>query len=126
MGDSAIGGVIATVAQKETPPARSGPRGVPIVREGWFSASEVCLEGHLHRHLNQPRGAESCELAECRTAGDVGPAGLPVAVVQDVKEVGTELRLEPLGDPEIPAQGYVEIDLARSIDGVASEIAEYA
>src|ERR1035438_9040951 len=99
----------------------------------FFTASQgacllpaVCLEGNLHGHLNVPRGAEGGDLAERRATRDAAPNGLPVAVVQDVEEVGAKLRVQPLSEFEIPAEGHIEIDLAGSIDGVASEIAEHA
>ncbi len=49
---------------------------------------------------------------------------IPVGVVKDVEEVGTEFDLQPLGDGESAAHGYVEVPLAGPIEGVASEIAE--
>src|ERR1035438_8757929 len=77
----------------------------------FFTASQgacllpaVCLEGNLHGHLNVPRGAEGGDRAERRATGDAAPNGLPVAVVQDVEEVGAKLRVQPLREFEIPAK----------------------
>jgi len=83
------------------------------------------LEVQLQRHLDQPGSAEADDLAE-RPAGDAARGIVPVAVVQDVEEVGAELQLPALGELEAAAHRDVEISLARSVDGVAPEIAELA
>ena len=83
------------------------------------------LEVQLQRHLDQPGGAEADDLSE-RPAGDAAGGIVPVAVIQDVEEVGTELQLPTLGELETPAYCDVEISLARSVNGVAPEIAELA
>ena len=83
------------------------------------------LEVQLQGHLDQPGSAEADDLAE-GTAGDAAGGIIPVAVVQNVEEVGAELQFPALGELESPAHGDVEISLARSVDGVAPEIAELA
>src|SRR5664279_2847708 len=82
------------------------------------------LEVEFHRHLDEPRSAEGGDLAERGGAAETGHRIVPIGVVQDVEEVGTELHLEPLTHLELPAHGNVKISLARSIEGVAPEIAE--
>src|SRR5712691_7085769 len=66
------------------------------------------LEMQLQCHLDQPGSAEADDLAE-RAAGDASCGIVPVAVVQDVKDVGTELKLPALGEAEGPAHRDVEI-----------------
>ena len=51
------------------------------------------LEVQLQCHLDQPGGAEADDLSE-RPAGDAAGGIVPVAVIQDVEEVGTELQLQ--------------------------------
>src|ERR1035437_3457779 len=111
--------------------ADSAPRAKKTARPTEVSRAAVSpyrlgLEVQLHRQLDQPRRGEAGDLAERRAARDTGSDAAPVAVVQDIEEVGTELHLKPLTQLELPAEGNVEIDLAGSIESVAPEIAEHA
>src|ERR1035441_10816178 len=111
------GGRLCPRAKKKARPTEVSRAAVSPYRLG--------LEVELHRQLDQPGRGEAGDLAERRAARDTASDAAPVAVVQDIEEVGTELHLKPLTQLELPAEGDVEIDLAGSIESVAPEIAEH-
>src|SRR5580658_7594439 len=83
------------------------------------------LEVQLERHLNDAWRAKPRDLAECRT-GDAGYGIVPVAMIHDVKEVGTEVEPDAFFDLKWPAKGRVKLNASRSEKGIAPEIAEEA
>src|ERR1700733_11521383 len=81
------------------------------------------LEVQLERHLDNARPAKPRDLAERRT-GVAGYGIAPIAVIHDVKEVGTEIETPPLLQVKSPAKGRVKLNAARAGKRVTSEISE--
>src|SRR5262245_30576555 len=89
------------------------------------ACAEICLEAQLERDLHPPVAGLSRNLTK-RRALRIGIGIVPVGMIREVKNLPSELRLDPLCCTDVLKQGDVPALEARPPQDIASGVPECA